>query len=114
MDECRAVAIAASYLRPVSEAMPLALTVLADSGPSRKARNARFTCAPHNSLGQPPSAPEPFAWPGFSLKDYAPPTPMQKVALGLAWEVDRRTGSGQEIIRRLRHHGWTDDSSPVP
>jgi hypothetical protein len=30
---------------------------------------------PHSSLGQRPPAPETIVWPGFSLADYAPPSP---------------------------------------
>jgi len=38
---------------------------------------------PHSSLGQRPPAPETIVWPGFSLTDYAPPTPTREVAMGL-------------------------------
>jgi hypothetical protein len=36
-----------------------------------------------HSLGQRPPAPETIAWPGFSLTDFAPPSPMREVALVL-------------------------------
>ena len=38
---------------------------------------------PHSSLGQRPPAPETIVFPGFSLADYAPPTPTLEVAMGL-------------------------------
>ena len=34
-------------------------------------------------LGQRPPAPETLAWPGFSLKDYAPPALTPETALAL-------------------------------
>jgi putative transposase len=39
---------------------------------------------PHNSLGGRPPAPETLVWPGFSLADYAPPTPTREPALALS------------------------------
>jgi len=38
---------------------------------------------PHSSLGQRPPAPETIAWPGFSLADYAPPSPSREMAMRL-------------------------------
>jgi len=38
---------------------------------------------PHSSLHNRPPAPETIVWPGFSLTDYAPPTPTREAAMGL-------------------------------
>jgi hypothetical protein len=39
---------------------------------------------PHSSLGGRPPAPETTVWPGFSLKDFAPPALTQEPALALS------------------------------
>ena len=39
---------------------------------------------PHSSLGGRPPAPETIVWPGFSLKDYAPPALAREPALALS------------------------------
>ena len=38
--------------------------------------------------------PKTIVWPDFSRSDFAPSAPMRDVVQALAWEVDRRMGSG--------------------